>query len=294
MNSIDWDGFRYFTAAAETGSLSAAAKLLGSNQSTVGRQIDVLESALGVKLFQRSVKGLMLTEEGVYILEQSQSMQSLVTKVQRTIQGDTEEISGTVRVALPEGLCLEVLTPNLPEFYKAWPGINLILNVSSNVANLTRGEADIAVRLFRPTETNLVARYLGPMNMGLFASSAYIKTQGAPATIQALKKHRVITYGDQLSSLEENQWLIKHAGESGSVLSSDSTTTRLRATLAGVGISIQPKVFGQTNNDLMPVLENVKLPEHEIWLAYHNDLRHLGRIRAVLGFISAQLNFAES
>ncbi|MDH5710534.1 MAG: LysR family transcriptional regulator [Gammaproteobacteria bacterium] len=287
MNNIDWDGFRYFTAAAETGSLSAAAKLLGSNQSTVGRQIDVLESALGIKLFQRSVKGLMLTEEGVYILEQAQSMQSLVTKIQRTVQGDAEEVSGTVRVALPEGLCLEVLTPSLPEFYKAWPGINLIFNVSSNVANLTRGEADIAVRLFRPTETNLVAKYLGSMSMGLFASSAYIKNRGAPSTIQALKKHHVVTYGDQLSGLEENQWLLKYAGESGRVLSSDSTITRLRATLAGVGISIQPKVFGQSNNDLIPVLENVKLPSHEVWLAYHNDLRHLGRIRAVVEFISA-------
>lgn len=292
MNNIDWDGFRYFTAAAETGSLSAAAKLLGSNQSTVGRQIDVLESALGIKLFQRSVKGLMLTEEGVYILEQAQSMQSLVTKIQRTVQGDAEEVSGTVRVALPEGLCLEVLTPSLPEFYKAWPGINLIFNVSSNVANLTRGEADIAVRLFRPTETNLVAKYLGSMSMGLFASSAYIKNRGAPSTIQALKKHHVVTYGDQLSGLEENQWLLKYAGESGRVLSSDSTITRLRATLAGVGISIQPKVFGQSNNDLIPVLENVKLPSHEVWLAYHNDLRHLGRIRAVVEFISAQLEFS--
>ena len=174
MNSMNWDGFRYFVAAAETGSLTAAAKQLDSNQSMVGRQIDALESALGITLFQRSVKGLMLTEEGAFILEQSLLMQAQVTKIQRTVQGDVEEISGTVRLALPEGLCLEVLTPSLPQFYTAYPNINLILNVSSNTANLTRGEADIAVRLFRPTEANLVAKYLSAMTMGLYASPVYI------------------------------------------------------------------------------------------------------------------------
>lgn len=294
MNSINWDGFRYFVAAADGGSLTAAAKKLGSNQSTVGRQIDVLESSLGIKLFQRSVKGLMLTEEGTYILEQSQAMQASVTKVQRTIQGDNEEISGTVRVALPEGLCLEVLTPHLPEFYKDYPSINLILNVSSNTANLTRGEADIAVRLFRPTEANLVAKHLGAMTLGLFASSVYIKTHGVPTTVQALKQHRIISYGDQLSSLSENQWLLDNAGTLHRVLSSDNTTTRLKATQAGVGISIQPYIFSQINADLISVLEEIELPEHQVWLAYHNDLRHLGRIRAVLGFISSQLNFSGS
>ena len=283
MNSMNWDGFRYFVAAAETGSLTAATKLLDSNQSTVGRQIDALESALGIKLFQRSVKGLMLTEEGAFILEQSQLMQAQVTKIQRTAQGDVEEISGTVRLALPEGLCLEVLTPRLPEFYKAYPNINLILNVSSNTANLTRGEADIAVRLFRPTEANLVAKYLGAMTMGLYASPVYIKTHGNPTTAEALKQHRIISYGDQLSNFSENQWLINNAGTSQRILSSDNTTARLRATLAGVGISIQPEIFSQTNADLIPVLEQAELPGHEVWLAYHNDLRHLGRVRAVVG-----------
>jgi len=294
MNNTNWDCFRYFIAAAECGSLTGAAKQLGSNQPTVGRQIDALECALGIKLFQRSVKGLILTEEGAFVFEQSQLIQSVVDKIQRSHQGNDEDIRGTVRVALPEGICMEALTPLLPSFYSDYPKINLILNVSSNTANLTRGEADIAVRLFRPQESNLVAKYLGRMTMGLFASSAYLKTYGYPVTSSELKHHRIITYGDQLSTLAENQWLVKHSASTSSILSSHNTIARLKATVAGVGISVQPQLFCRMNPELVPVLEDTKLPDHEVWIAYHNDLRHLARIRAVVGFISEKLELSKN
>lgn len=290
MNNLNWDGFRFFVAAAETGSLTAAAKKLGSNQPTAGRQIDALESALGIKLFQRSAKGLRLTEEGAVIFEQSQTMQSSVINIQRSISQCDEEVSGTVRVALPEGLCMEVLTPLLPLFYQRYPDIRLILNVSSNTANLTRGEADIAVRLFRPTEKNLVAKRLGFMSLGLFAAPAYLEAYGRPKTSNDLKKHRLITYGDQLSRLPENQWLLKYAAPSLAVLSCDNTMARLKATLAGVGISIQPNIFFRNNTGIAPVLKNTKLPTHEAWLVYHNDLRHSARISAVVDFIGSNFD----
>lgn len=289
MNGMSWDGFRYFLAVAEGGSLTTAAKNLGSNQPTVGRHIDALESALGVKLFQRSVKGLMLTEEGVSVFEQLQSIESDVLKIQRSVQGEVEEPSGTVRLALPEGLSIEVLTPLLPEFYSDYSNIRLILNVSSNSANLTRGEADIAVRLFRPKEANLVVRSLGRMSMGLFASAGFINSYGVPKTTKELKQYHVITYGDQLADLLENSWLLNHTDPSKRLLSSDNTTARLRATIAGVGISIQPHIFCSSNTDLIPVLENVSLPDHEVWLVYHKDLRDTSRIRAVVNFLVSKL-----
>ena len=287
MNNINWDGLRYFLAAAEGGSLTVAAKKLDSNQPTVGRQIDALETALGIKLFQRSVKGLLLTDEGALVLEHAQSIQSVVVKIQRSVQGEDEEIGGTVRLALPEGLSIEVLVPVLPQFYSRHPNINLILNVSSNSANLTRGEADIAVRLFRSKEANLVTKLLGHMSLGIFASPDYIKNYGLPKKVGELKHHRIIAYGDQLSTLPENQWLADHSGASLRVLCSDSTIARLKATVAGVGISIQPRIFLRNKSGLVPVLEDVKLPEHEVWVVYHNDLRHLGRIRAVVNFITS-------
>lgn len=286
MYALRWDGFRYFVAAVEAGSLTGAALTLNSNQPTVGRQIDALESALGLKLFQRSVKGLILTEEGVAIYEQARVMHGAVDQIRRYRQGENKDISGTVRLAIPEGLCLEVLTPSLPRFYQAFPDIHLILNVSSNTANLTRGEADIAVRLFRPKESSLVVRHLGPMTMGLFASADYLRSHGNPSTADDLQHHRTITYGDGLTTLPENQWLLDHAGQSHNVLSSDNTLTRLQATLAGVGISVQPHLLCRNHPQLQGVLTDSELPHHEMWIACHHDLRNLARIRAVLGFIT--------
>jgi len=285
MNSTNWDGFRYFVAAAETGSLSAAATLLDSNQPTVGRYIDALESSLGIKLFQRHAKGLTLTQEGKYILEQSLSMRALVMKATRAVQGGDEELDGTVRIAVPEGLCMEILLPELPEFYQQYPQINLVLNVSSTTANLTSGEAEIAIRLFRPDDANLVVKHIGDMKMGLYASRDYCAKNGKPAEIADLKNHQIIAYADSLSGLPENQWLLEHSSPSRCVLRSDNTMTRLKATLMGIGISIQPHIFSRTNTDLSLLIKDSLIPQHEIWLAYHPDLRHIRRIRAVVDFI---------
>jgi len=292
MNNINWDGFRYFMAAAEAGSLSAAAKQLNSNQPTVGRYIDALESALEVKLFQRSVRGLSLTQEGQHIFEQSQNIQDYVLKIQRAVLSDKEKISGTVRLSMPEGLGLEVFAPVLNDFHQQYPHIKLILNISSSSVNLTQGEADIAVRLFRPEEANLVVKKLGEMKMGIFSSAQYSTTYGLPKNKKDLFKHRIVTYGDQLSMLAENQWLLKHSDESLCALSSDSTAARLKATLSGSGISIFPEIFMQTNPELLPLLKSVSIPAHHIWLVYHKDLRHIGRIRAVVDFVSHYLSNA--
>ena len=288
MNRLNWDGLRYFVAAAEGGSLTAAAKALGSNQPTVGRHIDTLEAELGIKLFQRSVKGLTLTDEGARLLDHCRVIESQIVKIGRTVSGE-EEVSGTVRIALPEGLCLEVLIPLLPQFYRQYPDIRLILNVSANIANLTRGEADIALRLFRPRESELVVKQIGQMGMGLYASRAYIDAFGHPSEIGDLEQHRLITYGDQLSSMPENLWLIDQASQASQVLSSDSTSTRYKATLAGVGVAILPHIFAQRSQRLVPLLENIQLPGYELWLVYHNDLRHIARIRTVVNFLVSNL-----
>ncbi|MFV2005454.1 MAG: LysR family transcriptional regulator, partial [Gammaproteobacteria bacterium] len=289
MNSMNWDGFRYFVAAAEAGSLSATALLLDSNQSTVGRHIDALESALGIKLFHRSVKGLRLTEEGQAVFEQAQHIKNSVVKIQRLLQGGEETASGTVRLSLPEGLGQEVIIPALDRFYHQYPDVKLIFNVSASTANITQGEADVAVRLFRPEEDDLVIKYLSEMKLGLYASKSYQKNFGLPKQLKELRKHKVITYGDLLSILPENQWLLNHSAESLRIMSSDSTVARFKATVAGVGISLQPEVLARTSPDLVRLFRSVKLPAHKVWLVYHKDIRHMSRIRAVVDFLSACL-----
>jgi DNA-binding transcriptional LysR family regulator len=292
MNNINWDGLRYFLVAAEAGSLSSAAKALNSNQPTVGRHIDALENTLGVKLFQRSVKGISLTEEGQAVFEQAQKIQHSVVKIQRVVQGGEDHASGTVRLSLPEGLGQELLIPALDKFYKAYPDVKLIFNVSATTANLTQGEADIAVRLFRPEEADLVIKHLGEMNIGLYASKKYEKNHGLPDRLKDLRQHKVITYGDHLSILPENQWLLNHSEESLRILCSDSTVTRFKATTSGIGISLQPEVLAQTNKNLIRLFKAANLPAHNVWMVYHKDLRHMSRIRAVVDFISNYLTKA--
>ena len=290
MNSMNWDGFRYFIAAAEAGSLSSAAKILSSNQSTVGRHIDALETTLGIKLFQRSVKGLSLTEEGQAIYEQALHIQSSVVKIQRVVQGGEETATGTVRLSLPEGLGQEVIIPVLDKFYQQYPKVKLVFNVSATTANITQGEADVAIRLFRPEEPDLVIKYLSEMKMGLYVSQAYKENYGLPNQLRDVRKHKVITYGDHLSILPENQWLLNHSDEAQRVLSSDSTVTRFKATVSGVGLSIQPEVLAQTCPELIHLFKSAKLPAHKVWLVYHKDVRHMSRIRAVVDFLSACLS----
>jgi DNA-binding transcriptional LysR family regulator len=289
MNSLNWDGFRYFIAVAESGSLSAAAKMLDSNQSTVGRHIDVLESALGIKLFQRSVKGLSLTEKGQAVFEQSQYIQGSIVKTQRIVQGDEATARGSVRLSLPEGLGQEVLIPALDNFYQQHPHVKLIFNMSATTANLEQEDADISVRLFRPEQADLVVKDMGEMKVGLYAAESYKTNYGLPGQLREVRKHRVITYGDQLSILPENQWLLNHSAEALRILSSDSTVTRFKATVSGLGLSLQPEVLAQTNPGLIRLFKSAKLPAYKVWLVYHKDLQHMSRIRVVVDFISTCL-----
>ena len=289
MNSLNWDGFRYFIAVAKAGSLSAAAKMLDANQSTVGRHVDALELALDIKLFQRSVKGLSLTKEGQAVFEQSQHIQNAIAKVKRLVQGDEVTASGTVRLSLPEGLGQEVLIPALDNFYQQHPKVKLIFNMSATTANLRQGEADVSVCLFRPEEPGLIIKDLGEMKMGLYASESYNTNYGLPGQLRDVRKHRVITYGEQLSILPENQWLLNHSAESLRVLSSDSTVIRFKATVSGLGLSLQPEVLAQTNPNLIRLFKSAKLPAYKVWLVYHKDVQHMSRIRVVVDFISTCL-----
>lgn len=284
MNNMNWDNLRYFIAVAEQGSLSAAAQALQSNQPTVGRKIDALERSLGMKLFTRNSNGLSLTDEGYSILENSQLIESGVHNIQRMINGQADKPSGAVRLALPEGLAVEMLTPHLDKFYEQFPNIKLILNISTKSANLLRGEADIAIRLYRPAEANLVVKKLADMQLGLFASNQYLKQNKPVKSIRDLSQQAFISYGDELQHLDENQWLLKHTQPSRNRLASDSTLTRLQATNAGLGVSIQPLVIGNKNK-LSQLLPKTKLPSHPVWLVYHNDLRQIERIRVVINYL---------
>ena len=287
MNGFSWDDLRYFLAVAETGSFSAAAKQLQSNQPTVGRHVKALEVSLGVRLFNRTRAGLTLTREGSRVLEHAESVRDGLAAIGQMGDGRRAAPQGSVRVALPEGLCTEVVVPRLEPFYREYPLVRLILNVSFRTTNLTRGEADLAIRLVRPKEPSVIARRLGTTEVVAVASRAYLKRRGAPRGEPDLEEHFAIAYGDELHGAPENRWLLEHVPPGQVVLQSDSATARRVAAESGLGIAILPSVILEGNDRLVPILRDVKLPPRDIWLIYHRDLKDVQRVRVVRDFLAS-------
>ena len=288
--NIDWQDVRYFLAIADAGSLSAAAARLSSSQPTLSRRLDALEAVLGFRLFKRHSRGLDLTQEGTLLLEQARQMMLSAVNIERLANGEAMQPEGTIRLALPEGICNEVVVPALGDFQRDFPRLRLNIAVSPRPANLIQGEADIAVRLFRPEEPDLVVKRLGGMALGLYASEQYLEGHRVPNSEAELRHHACIGYGDGLDQLTENRWLLERCTREHMMLRSDSTSCRLKATLSGLGISIQPDIVAAQHSELVALLPDARIPRHEIWLTYHKDLARSYRTRVVADMLGSILS----
>lgn len=288
MYNFNWDDLRIFLAAARSGSLSAASRALDSNQPTVGRRIDALEEALGVRLFQRHTQGLTLTAEGRRILQIVEDMDSAAAGLMRYPSGDSDRLEGTVRIAAPEGLAVCVLAPALAGFAQRHPELDVVLEPSAASADLARGEADIAVRLYRPEAQDLVVRRIRDMEFGLYAAADYLQRHGVPATAADLQRHHLIGYGELLRDHPEDRWLNSICGQARFALRSDNTLTRLTAARAGLGIAVLPQLL-TADSMLQAVLPDLAPPSRTVWLVVHRDLQHIPRIRVAMEFIVEML-----
>ena len=286
----NWNDLRIFLAAARSGSLSAASRILECNQPTVSRRISALEQAIGLRLFQRHAHGLTLTEDGQRILRVAVAMDAAAAALQRHTD-TTSMVNGTVRIAAPEGLGLQLLAPALNKLLHEYPELTLILESASSSADLTRGEADIAVRLYRPDAPDLVVRRVRNMAFGLYASPPYLSQYGTPTTADALLSHRFIDYGELLSDQSESRWLQSLAPSARYVLRSDSIVTRINAAQAGTGIAVLPHVLTR-NTELVQILADHAPPDRTIWLVVHQDLRDAPRMRVVLDFLTEVIESA--
>lgn len=285
MNQMDWDDVRFFLAAAHTGSLAAAARQIGTHQPTVGRRIDGLEHHLGVRLFQRHALGLTLTDEGRRILAAAESMAEAAAAVRRASHREDTEIRGSLRISAPNGLAVHVLAPALPQFHERFPHLDVTLLPSAASADLARGEADVAVRLYRPTAGELVIRRAGHMGLGLYASRSYLERQGAPESTADLLGHALIGPGSELCHLEESRWLESVAKGARYLLRCDDMPSRLAAVEAGLGIAVLPHVLAQRSGRLQPILGSENVPSKTVWLVVHRDLRELARVRAAFAWL---------
>lgn len=275
----DWHLFRAFLAVVREGSLSGAARTLGMTQPTMGRQVAALEASLGVTLFTRSLDGLSPTDAGLRLIPPAEAMAAAAASALRSASGETDEERGTVRITASEIMGAEILPPILAGFRAVHPGIMVELALSNRNEDIMRGDADIAVRMMRPTQGGLVAKRIGRIDVGLYAHRRYLKAQAAPRTLQDLRDHSLIGYDRAQAAARMIEQIGAPLTRDMFAFRSDSKLAQLAAVRAGFGIGASQLGLARRDRNLVPVLHAELLFSMEVWLAVHRDLRGTRRIR---------------
>lgn len=277
----DWSLIRTFLAVADGGSLSAAAQALGSSQPTLGRQIAALETSLGTVLFSRHARGLHLTEAGTDLLPMARRMAEAMADLTLTAAGRAKSLAGTVRITGSVFASHHVLPPILSDIRAAEPSINLILTPTDRPENLLFREADIAVRMFRPTQMDLITRHVGDIEMGMFAAKRYLDRAGRPETLAEAVERDLVGFETSdliVRTMQAQGW---HRRLEDFATRCDDHAVCWQLVRAGCGIGFSQVNVGRAD----PLVEELKLgvdiPPLEIWLVAHPALRLSPRLRRV-------------
>lgn len=283
---MDWNYLRAFVAAARAGSLSAAAHELGMSQPTVSRYIQALEKELQIQLFQRSTQGLILTSAGADLLGSAQNMNEAADQFQRQVLGLRGQISGSVRISANEVIGLYLLPPALAAFQQQYPELQIEVLIDNRASSLNKREADLALRMFRPTQLNLKARRLPDLALGFFAHQDYLQAFSRPQNLAELAQHRLIGF-------DEDWQMIAAAGQLGLEMQRDNFVLRcdhlafhIQALRSAAGIAVTHCGLARIWSDLKPVLPELALPALEFWLVSHVDTQYAEAIRLLSAFLA--------
>ena len=284
-----WDDLRYFLAVARTGNCSRAAARLRVNQSTVSRRIAALEKELNASLFERIPKGLVLRPDGERLFREAEAMEELALQVTRSFTGRSHQPEGTVRVATIEEIATLFLVPALPEFHKRWPGIKIRLVTGTKTLNLAKGEADVSLRLARPTHGDLHARKVGGFGYGVYAARTYLATLDEER-LGDLGSLDWILVEDHHPSQLESRWLKRHLPNIDPILKCNGLKTQMAAVSAGLGVSLLPRPMSKLDPELIRLPVDTGEIRRDIWLVVHRDLRKAAMIQAVMDFLASAIN----
>lgn len=285
MNHLDWDGLRLLLAVVDAGSLRGAADTLSISQPTLGRRLRALESAVGAPLLLRHARGVTLTDAGRATVALARGLSEQLTAHRRALAGHEAEATGRVRLACTEPVGEQVIAPILGSLRARHPALGVDLVVSATASDLDRREADLAVRMFRPTQPNLIARRVGGCFTAFYASRAYVARRGRPADLIDLATHDGV-------GPDRIELFVRQAGALGVDLEqlayrtdSPAVTRALVRAGAAIGALLGPMA------DADPALVRVMGPiaEHEVWLVTHPDLWTSRPVRAVWDHLAAHL-----
>lgn len=286
---FQWDDIRFFLALARSGSTSGAANRLKVNQSTVSRRLSLLEDALQRPLFERGRHGLMLLPEGERLMEHALIMESQAHFIERAFRDQDVSMTGTVKLTTVEEIAEGWLVPNLPRFRERWPKLIIDLIATHKTLDLTRGQADVALRMFRPKERGVLARKVGGFTYTIFASQAYLDgLRPEQREDLASLDWMVMDAGD--FNLPCVNWFKKHLGHVTPILRCTSQKALLAAVRAGMGVAILPRPYRHHYDDLVALPIDTREVRCEIWMVIAERNRNNKAVQEVAAFILESLN----
>lgn len=289
QDMIDWDKLHTFLVVMRVGTLSAAARELGVDQTTIGRRIESLESELGARLFERSRSGLRATALAAELRPYAERMEQDALGLERRAAAEDAGLTGSVRLTATEAFAARLLFPHFEAWQQRYPTLELDLVITNQIMSLDRREADVAVRMVRPQESSLVARRAAELAIGLYASRGYLRRFGLPQE-PGWAGHRVLGYNASAAGWPEAQWLSAHAGKAHVVVRQSSILGSLAGAVAGVGVAVLPCFLGDSEPELERVLPPQPSLTRSVWLVTHRDMQRNARVRALLSFLAELLH----
>jgi len=287
---MDWEDQRAFLAVLEEGSLSAAARRLQVTQPTVRARLESLESALGSKLFTRSVRGLVPTAQARALGEAARAMARASQAFERSASAPPDEIAGVVRLSVSDFIGVAVLPAMLARLRQRHPALILEIEMSNRAANLLEQEVDMAVRMTPPRQAALVARKVPSIALGFYAHVDYLAARGMPGTLEDLNHHDLIGPDRSAMDLDVIAQLLPGLDRKRFTLRMDSHPAQLAALRAGLGIGVIQRAIGDRDPTLLAVLPEFDIGALETWIVIHEDLRDIPRIRAVFEHLVAEFD----
>lgn len=291
---MDWDKLRIFHAVAEAGSFTHAGDTLNLSQSAISRQISSLEDSIGVTLFHRHARGLLLTEQGEILHKTAKDIFGKLAMIEGQLSDSRQLAEGPLRVTVANFFGASWLSPLITKFKSKYPDIQLTILLDDRIYNLGMREADAAIRLHKPEQQDLIQRQLTKMHFSVCASDEYIERYGEPKTPKDLKKHNLLGFPENaLAPYSDPNWLYRVAGvdtDSSNITMINSVSSILKAVSSGAGIATLPNYLIEQNQNIQQLLKDVKTPAIDVYFVYPEERRHSKRIAIFRDFILDEIS----
>ena len=285
---INWNDMRYFLALSRKNSFVAAARELKVTHTTVARRISALEESLNTTLFQRTEKGCTLTPDGERLIVHAEELESTVLNLEESVSGDSEQLTGTIRLGAPDGIGNSYLPGCLAGLQADHASLEVELLAVPMYYSLSKREIDLLITVRRPQSGNVVIKKLTDYRLGLFATRKYLGNHPTIRRVEDLREHRIIGYIDDLLFDRDLQFMAEILPGLSPRFRSTTVIAQMNGVAAGAGIGVIPYFMAGSDPSLLPLL-----PERSItrgyWLQVHSDSRQLARVRTTIDFLVARV-----